>query len=56
MRDARFAMPVIDMTGLDTQSAPMKAIHEVLNDHYNGFINPKEALGIINAIACEWRG
>jgi hypothetical protein len=55
MRDARFAMPVIDMTGLDTQLAPMKAIHEVLSDYYNGFINSKEALGIINAIACEWR-
>ena len=48
-------MPVIDMTGLQTQIAPMNAIHEVLNDYTNGFINSKEALGIINAIACEWK-
>lgn len=48
-------MPTIDMTGLDTQSAPMAAVHEVLNDHYNGFINSTEAMGIINAIAIEWR-
>lgn len=54
-RDARFAMPIIDMTGLDTQLAPMKAIDEVLADYYNGFINSKEALGIINAVNCEWR-
>lgn len=48
-------MPIIDMTGLDTQLAPMKAIDEVLADYYNGFINSKEALGIINAVNCEWR-
>jgi hypothetical protein len=51
----RGIMPIIDMTGLDTQLAPMKAIHEVLSDYYNGFINSKEALSIVNAIACEWR-
>lgn len=48
-------MPVIDMTGLDTQLAPMKAIDEVLNDYAGGFINGKEALGIIDAINCEWK-
>jgi hypothetical protein len=48
-------MPVIDMTGLDTQLAPMKAIDEVVGDYTNGFINSKEALGIINAIVCEWK-
>lgn len=48
-------MPSIDMTGLDTQSAPMAAITEVLNDHYNGFTSSIETLNIINAIAIEWR-
>jgi hypothetical protein len=48
-------MPAIDMTGLDTQIAPMKAINEVLNDYAGGFINGKEALGIIDAINCEWK-
>jgi hypothetical protein len=48
-------MPVIDMTGLQTQTAPMKAIDEVVGDYANGFINSKEALGIINAIVCEWK-
>lgn len=48
-------MPVIDMTGFDTQLAPMKAIDEVLTDLDGGFINNKEALGIINAIVCEWK-
>jgi hypothetical protein len=55
MRDARFAMPVIDMTGFDTQLAPMKAIDEVLTDLDGGFINNREAIGIINAIVCEWK-
>ncbi len=48
-------MPAIDMTGLDTQIAPMKAIGEVLNDYAGGFINGKEALGLIDAISCEWK-
>jgi hypothetical protein len=55
MRNVGFVMPVIDMTGFDTQLAPMKAIDEVLTDLYGGFINNKEALGIINAIVCEWK-
>jgi hypothetical protein len=48
-------MPAIDMTGLDPQVAPMKAIDEVLNDLHGGFINYKEAIGIINAVVCEWK-
>lgn len=48
-------MPVIDMAGLNTQSAPMSAIAEVLNDHYNGFTSSVETLNIINAITIEWR-
>jgi hypothetical protein len=54
-RDARFAMPVIDMTGLDTQIAPMKAIDEILTDYYEGSINSREAIEIINAINYEWK-
>lgn len=48
-------MPVINMTGLDTQSAPMAAIAEVLGDHYKGFTSSVETLNIINAITIEWR-
>lgn len=48
-------MPTIDMTGLNTQQAPMDAISEVLNDYHGGFINAMEAMGIINAVATEWR-
>jgi hypothetical protein len=48
-------MPVIDMSELDTQSKPMYAIAEVLQDYYDNCINSKEALGIINSINCEWK-
>jgi len=48
-------MPVINMTGLNTQAAPMDAIESILVDHQGGFINHVEALSIINAIVCEWR-
>lgn len=48
-------MPAIDMSGLDTQTKPMDAICEVLNDYHEGFISPLEAVGVINAIATEWR-
>ena len=48
-------MPVIDMTGLDTQIAPMKAIDEILTDYYEGSINSREAIEIINAINYEWK-
>lgn len=47
-------MPVIDMTGLNTQSAPMAAIDEVLKDHFNGFTSPAETLNLISAISIEW--
>lgn len=48
-------MPVLDLAGLDTQSAPMDAIAEVLNDYNNGFTNSVETLSIVNAIVTEWR-
>lgn len=48
-------MPVLDMTGLNTQTAPMDAIAEVLNDYNNGFTNSVETLSIVNAIVTEWR-
>lgn len=48
-------MPVIDMSGLDTQQAPMNAIAEVLNDYNGGFTNSVETLSIVNAIVSEWR-
>ena len=51
----RSKMPVINMTGLNTQVAPMDAIESILVDHQGGFINHVEALSIINAIVCEWR-
>jgi hypothetical protein len=51
----RTSMPVIDLTGFDTQSAPMGAIAEVLNDYHGGFTNSVETLSIVNAIVTEWR-
>ena len=48
-------MPTIDMTGLNTQTAPMDAVAEILNDYHGGFINSIEAMSIINAITVEWR-
>ena len=48
-------MPVINMSGFDTQKEPMKAIDEVLQDFYGDFINSREAIEIINAIMCEWK-
>ena len=45
----------IDLTGFDTQSAPMSAIAEVLNDYNSGFTNSVETLAIVNAIVTEWR-
>lgn len=47
-------MPVIDMIGLDTQSAPMAAIEEALKDHFNGFTSPAETINLITAISVEW--
>lgn len=48
-------MPAIDMTGLDTQTAPMDAICEVLNDYNTNCINAIEAMAIVNAVTTEWR-
>ena len=48
-------MPVIDLSDFDTQSAPMSAIAEVLNDYNGGFTNSIETLAIVNAITAEWR-
>lgn len=48
-------MPAIDMTGLDTQRAPMDSIESVLTDYNGGFTNSVETLSIINAIVTEWR-
>lgn len=48
-------MPVISLEGLDTQLAPMKAIDEILRDYYEGSINSREAVEIINAINYEWK-
>ena len=48
-------MPTIDLNGFDTQSAPMAAIAEVLNDYHGGFTNSMETVSIITAITTEWR-
>lgn len=47
-------MPTIDLTGFNTQSAPMAAIAEVLTDYYEGSVNSREAMEYINAITIEW--
>lgn len=47
-------MPVIDMSGLDTQSAPMKAIDDVLKEYHQGFLSGIETLNVITAISIEW--
>ena len=48
-------MTVIDLSGFNTQTEPMSAIEMVLTDYQQSFLDPKEALSIINAIAVEWR-
>lgn len=47
-------MPVIDMSGLDTQSAPMKAIDNILKEYHQGFLSGIETLNAITAISIEW--
>ena len=49
------SLAIIDMTGLDTQTAPMDAIAEVLNDYHGGFTNAIETVALVNAITTEWR-
>lgn len=51
----RTSMPVIDLTGIDTQLAPMYGIEEVLRDYRGGFASGVETLNIISAIVTEWR-
>jgi hypothetical protein len=48
-------MPVIDLTGLDTQVEAMSAISEVMGDYRRGFASGIETLSIIEAICIEWR-
>jgi hypothetical protein len=47
-------MPKINLNGMDTQSAPMAAIAEIITDCYNGHVSPKMAIDYINAVCCEW--
>ena len=47
-------MPSINLSGFDTQSAPMAAIAEIISDCYNGHVSPKMAIDYINAVCCEW--
>ena len=48
-------MPTVDLSGLNTQSAPMDAIAEVLNDYHGGFTTAVETVAVVNAIVSEWR-
>lgn len=48
-------MPTINLSGFNTQVAPMKAIDEILRDYYEGSVNSREAMEYINAINCEWK-
>lgn len=48
-------LAILDLTGFDTQSAPMSAIAEVLNDYHGGFNNAVETVALVNAIVTEWR-
>ena len=51
----RISMPVIDLTGLDTQLEAMSAVSEIVGDYRRGFASGIEALSIIEAICIEWR-
>jgi hypothetical protein len=48
-------MTYIDLRGFDTQSAPMDAIAEIVDDTLNNYIDPKTAINYIYAVVCEWR-
>jgi hypothetical protein len=48
-------VPVIDLTGLDTQLEAMSAVSEIVGDYRRGFASGIEALSIIEAICIEWR-
>lgn len=47
-------MPVLDMSGFDTQQAPMKAIDDVLKEYSQGFLSGVETLNAITAISIEY--
>lgn len=48
-------MPAINMSGLDTQTAPMGAVEDVVKDYVGGFLTATEAIDIVTAIVHEWR-
>lgn len=45
----------INLAGFDTQTAPVDAIAEIVNDVKEGFVNPLLAISYIDAIIIEWR-
>lgn len=45
----------INLEGLNTQTAPVDAIAEIVEDVKGGFVNPLTALNYIEAIIIEWR-
>lgn len=47
-------MPTINLEGFDTQSAPMKAITEVVKDYFECSVSSREAMNYIFAICEEW--
>lgn len=47
-------MPALDMSGFDTQLAPMKAIDDVLKEYHQGFLSGPETLNAITAISIEY--
>ena len=47
-------MASIDMTGLDTQRAPMKAVDDILKEYHQGFLSGIETLNAITAISIEY--
>lgn len=48
-------MPVVDLRGWNTQTAPMDAISEIVNDNFNGHVDAKTAMTYIAAVCAEWR-
>ena len=55
IRDVEYVMATVDLRGFDTQSDPMSAICEVVNDNYDGHVDAKTAMAYIKAICSEWR-
>lgn len=54
-KHVRCAMPSVDLRGWDTQSDPMSAICEIVNDNFDGHVDAKTAMAYIKAICSEWR-